>query len=218
MRATIGLHRTAHLSTSPPAFLQHWHDAHRRYYPRFLSGELAYETTARARIREAVSPGLSDEEADRLFAGYLADYEAGWSVFADVVPCLDRLTSCRLGIISNGRASEQRRKLASTGIDQRFEQVIISEDCECAKPNPQIFHRACELVQVSPADAVYVGDQYELDACAARSAGLRGVWLDRGGLAAGNHHGSVISSLKELIGILEMRPSNTAMEPTRVQS
>jgi len=213
--ATIALHQNANLSITLEAFLETWHDAHRRYYPRFLSGELTYAATTRARAREAIDPSLSDKEADDLFGGYLAAYEAGWSVLPDVLPCLDRLTSVRLGVISNGRADEQRRKLVSTEIYDRFEYILISEDCGRAKPNPEIFRLACDAICVSPTEAVYIGDHYELDACGARNAGLCGVWLDRRGVASQDHQGPMIRSLGELFQLAEVQPPNIRMEPTR---
>jgi putative hydrolase of the HAD superfamily len=82
-------------------------------------------------------------------------------------------------VISNGQAAQQRSKLERTGILDRFDRVLISEECGCAKPNAAIFHRACSMVDESPQQSVYVGDLYDVDAVAARAAGLTGIWLDR---------------------------------------
>jgi hypothetical protein len=47
-------------------------------------------------------------------------------LFPDVSPCLDRLSSCTLGIISNGQVEQQRQKLTQTGFANRFERIAIS--------------------------------------------------------------------------------------------
>jgi putative hydrolase of the HAD superfamily len=183
-------------------FLERWLAAHARHYPRFLKGELGYADACRTRIREVIAASLSDDEADVLFARYIAEYELACSSFPDVRPCLDRLASLRLGIISNGPGAQQRNKLARARIADSFDVVVTSEDCGFAKPDPRIFRFACEVAGEPAADAVHVGDHPRLDADAARSAGLRGIWLDRHTDNAGRDPAQVIRSLSELPMIL----------------
>lgn len=197
------------------AFLSEWSRALEHHFARYVAGELSYEEQRRARLREVVDPTLSDADADRLLAQYLEAYEAGWSLFADVLPCLERLgargrggESGRgdgdlLGIVSNGPSGHQRRKLAQLGLLDRFDPVVISGDGGAAKPDPAIFLKACALAGVSPSEALHIGDRYDLDAEGARAAGLRGVWLDRHGRAATQtHEPPVIASLDELPSLL----------------
>jgi putative hydrolase of the HAD superfamily len=154
------------------------------------------------RVRRAIEAAASHQEAHRILGQYLADYEARWSLLPDVLPCLDSLRTYRMGVISNGRSDEQRRKLATTGIADRFEHVVVSEDYGQPKPNAAIFHVACKTVGVPAADAAYVGDQYDVDILGARNAGLRGIWLDRSGRASDDHQGPIISSLDGLAALL----------------
>ena len=179
-------------------FLVMWSAALESHFARYLAGEVSFQGQRRDRMREVVDPSLSDEGADRLFAGYLASYEASWSLFSDVLPCLDGLSQHRLGVISNGQGDQQRKKLARTGIVDRFECILISEECGCAKPAPTIFLRACALLGERPASSVYVGDRYDLDAQAARTAGLQGIWLDRKRRATAGHAPPIIGTLDGL--------------------
>jgi putative hydrolase of the HAD superfamily len=197
--ATIALHTRLGLPISTQDFLSRWYAAHSRYYPRYLNGEMSVTAARRARIRETIDCALSDLEADDLFASYLASYEASWNLFSDVMPCLNRLSSFRIGVISNGHSEEQRRKLACFGLTDRFEHVLISDECGFPKPRPEIFAAACSAVHLAPSEAVYVGDQYAIDATAARNAGLRGIWLDREGTATSEHLPPIIQSLDYLI-------------------
>ncbi|MGB8354497.1 MAG: HAD-IA family hydrolase [Chthoniobacteraceae bacterium] len=82
-------------------------------------------------------------------------------------------------MISNGNASQQRRKLKAAKIDQRFETVVISSEVGIAKPDAGIFHEACRQMKVNPGDCVMVGDNWERDVLGARSAGMRAIWLCR---------------------------------------
>jgi putative hydrolase of the HAD superfamily len=200
--ATVDLYKSLNLDIAFDEFQAGWAAAHARYYPRFLRGEMSYLDAYRARVRDAVDQKMTDEAVDSLFAGYLARYEGCWTLFPDALPCLDRLQSVTLGIISNGRGVEQRRKLRNLGIESRFAFVCVSEDIGIAKPAPAIFLHACGAMGVRPIEAVYVGDQYEIDACAAREAGLDAIWLDRRAVAAATHPVQVIKTLDELPDIV----------------
>jgi putative hydrolase of the HAD superfamily len=179
-------------------FLVRWGAALDHHFARYLAGEVSYQEQRRDRVREMVDAPLSDKDADRLFAGYLASYEASWSLFSDVLPCLSSLSQYRLGVVSNGQGDQQRRKLKQTGIADRFECILISEECGCAKPEATIFLRACAMLGETPENSVYVGDRYDVDAQAARNAGLQGVWLDRKGEATPAHAPPIIGTLGAL--------------------
>ena len=47
------------------------------------------------------------------------------------------------------------------------------------KPDARAFHHACRLLESAPTETIYVGDHLEIDAIAAKGAGLRAVWLQR---------------------------------------
>jgi putative hydrolase of the HAD superfamily len=190
-------------ATERSVFQNGWVAAMREHFPRYLRGELTYEEQRRARLRQTVDPHLSDADADELFQHYFRAYRAAWSLFPDVLPCLAALSSHTLGIISNGNGIEQRAKLTSTGIADRFQLVFISADCAHAKPDSEIFRLACHGTGLQ--DAVYVGDIYEIDATGARAAGLTGIWLDRQSRRRPDHVPPIIRSLDDLPGLLHSR-------------
>jgi putative hydrolase of the HAD superfamily len=201
--AATALHRELGLSGGVEDFLAAWAESHARHYPRFLSEGAPYEEIRRARVRDVIDPLLSDEAADAVFASYYSSYESSWVLFEDVQRCLERLSRCRLGIVTNGPGREQRRKLLRMGISDLFEGIFISEECGSAKPDPAIFLGACRALAEPPSKVMYVGDRYDLDAVAARTAGLCGVWLDRGCAADRDQAGPVIRSLDELVVLVE---------------
>jgi FMN hydrolase / 5-amino-6-(5-phospho-D-ribitylamino)uracil phosphatase len=95
--------------------------------------------------------------------------------FEDVLPTLKRLGNrAVLGSISNGFAD-----LEEIGMAHHFQVSIAAHRMGCAKPDPAIFHAACDALKVSPAETVYVGDDPLLDVEGAQKAGLRGVWINR---------------------------------------
>ena len=162
-------------------FVGLWHDAADRHFAAYNAGECSYQEQRRRRIRDFFGGDLTDQEADNLFAVYLVGYERFWALFRDVLPCLDALDGRRLAIISNNHSEPTRLKLARTGIEQRFEDVVTPDVAGVSKPDAGIFDATCARLDVEPAACVYVGDKLDSDARAAQAAGWRGIWLDRSG-------------------------------------
>ncbi len=199
--ATRALYDSLDSSVPFAQFAATWAESHRRQYDRYLAGELSYDGQRLARVRDTVDPTLPDDEADRVFGTYLAAYEASWTLFPDVLDCLQQLSDCRLGVITNGQEQQQRLKLTRTGISDRFDCVVTSEAFGTPKPHPDIFRHASGLLKADPGQAIFVGDSYDIDAVAARRAGLLGVWLDRTGGGV-NQSPPVIQSLRELVALV----------------
>lgn len=95
--------------------------------------------------------------------------------FEDVLPTLERLQDrLILGSISNGVAD-----LEAIGIAHFFQASIAAYRVGSAKPDPAIFHAACEALGIAPEDALYIGDDPLLDVEGAQKAGLRAAWINR---------------------------------------
>src|SRR5690606_32751648 len=80
------------------------------------------------------------------------------------------------GTVSNGPAD-----LAEIGISHHFQTSIAACRFGTGKPDPKIFHAACDALGVEPAETAYVGDDPFLDVEGAQRAGLRGVLMKREG-------------------------------------
>lgn len=176
--------RCAHRLIAPlpeAEFLARWHQAAERHFAAYAAGECSYQEQRRRRIRDLFGAELDDEEADALFAVFLAEYERGWALFPDVLPCLDALQGETLGVISNNATSATLAKLRATGIADRFAVIMTVDLAGVGKPDPAIFLAACAQTGAAPSQCIYVGDKYDTDALAAQQAGLIGVWLNRRG-------------------------------------
>lgn len=189
---------------SADEFVSHWHDIAEKHIQRHLRGEISFQEQRRARLRELFLPSrnLTDDEADGMFADYLQEYENSWAPFPEVNDSLAGLASHRLGVISNGDSKQQRRKLNSTGIISFFSMILISGDIGIAKPDSEIFLRACRQASLPPDACCYVGDNLRDDAMAAEDAGLLGIWVNRKEAKAGTHVREV-NSLSEVKNLIE---------------
>lgn len=67
--------------------------------------------------------------------------------------------------------------LESLGCADCFDVVAVSADVLAEKPDPAIFHAACDMLGVRPHEAVHVGDSWKNDLGGAKAAGCGGAWL-----------------------------------------
>jgi putative hydrolase of the HAD superfamily len=101
-------------------------------------------------------------------------------LFDDVAPALDELKSrgLVLGLISNVE-QDMNETLTRLNLPAWLTVVVTSQDASAAKPRPEIFHYALEKAGLKPAEAIYIGDQYQVDVIGARGAGIKAILIDR---------------------------------------
>lgn len=82
-----------------------------------------------------------------------------------------------LGLVTDGRAKGQRKKLHALGIRPLFHEVVFSDDLgrDAWKPSPLPFMKVLDELGVAPDDSVYVADNPHKDFLGARRAGMRSV-------------------------------------------
>ena len=87
----------------------------------------------------------------------------------------------QLGLITNtqGQAASGKHRLSLvpelTGF---FEVIVVAGEASVpAKPDPEPFRLCLEKLNVAPAEAIYVGDDWRIDICGAERAGIQPVWL-----------------------------------------
>ena len=106
----------------------------------------------------------------------------------DISPCpevprvLASLTDrCSLGLVTDGFAGTQHRKLSALGLQEYFGALIISDELpgKLRKPNPLPFQAALEKLDATADKAVYVADNPGKDFLGARRAGLASVRVRR---------------------------------------
>jgi len=138
-----------------------------------------YAQYQRTVLKEA---GIKEDEKLALrLLGMMQQAKMKLVLFDDVAPALDDLKKRRLtlGLISNIERN-MTATLKELGLSSKLDIVVTSQDSGFTKPQPEIFQYALRQAGVRPAEAIYVGDQYQVDILGARGAGMKGVLLDRG--------------------------------------
>ncbi|WP_424188736.1 HAD family hydrolase [Actinokineospora sp. G85] len=183
-----------------------WQRVTDEHHARAVAGEYDYDTMRRLRTKAFLADlgALVDDEAVAVLEDRrLAEMRGAWRLFSDTIPCLDwlRAAGLRLGAVTNA-SGPQRARLADLGLDRFFDAVVSPAATGAAKPDPVIFHAACDQLGAAPASTLHIGDRLDLDAHAARDAGLHGVWLDRTGEHSQAAGVPVLDSLADLPTLL----------------
>lgn len=126
-------------------------------------------------------------------------------VYPDTLPALGGLGGFALGLLTNGAADLQRRKIAGAGIGGYFREILISGDVGFGKPDPRIYGLMLERLGAAPHAALMIGNNLVTDIAAAQRARMRAVWVNRAGAA---REGGIvpdweIADLTELGAVLE---------------
>jgi putative hydrolase of the HAD superfamily len=146
------------------------------------------------------------EASKELITGILGkwmSFDLKMVLFDDVVPALTQLKErgLILGLISN-----VDRDIAplyqGLGLSTWLQVMVTSQEVGFNKPHPQIFLAALKQAGVKPSEAIYVGDQYQIDAVGAKKAGMLGILLDRNGFFEEITDCPKIRSLSEVEGYL----------------
>jgi len=90
----------------------------------------------------------------------------------------------RLGLVTDGLASTQRRKIAALGLEAYMDAIVCTGELGkgCAKPSPVPFEVALTLVDVAPKAAAYVADDISKDFAGPNHLGMKSVQIRTTGL------------------------------------
>ncbi|MEU8240486.1 HAD family hydrolase [Actinoplanes missouriensis] len=164
------------------ATIRAWEEITERHLVAWRRREISYAEQRRRRLEEFLGVRHDPDEADVIFAGYLAHYDTGYRAYPDAVVAVDEAAGAGLAVavLTNGSAVQQRGKLRRIGLSH-IAQVFTPDDLGVAKPDPEAFRLACGRWGIEPGSVLSVGDNHAFDVLAARAAGLRAVHLDRSG-------------------------------------
>jgi len=117
--------------------------------------------------------------------------------------------SWRLGVLTNGFAPVQQRKVASLGLRSLVHVVIYASEHGGGggKPDPQVFRITCERLVIHPANAIFVGDDPWCDIAGAKRFGMRTIRVLRGlhaqaPVAPDSEADAVVSSVAEVPAVI----------------
>lgn len=201
-----------------------WREDVHGHYSAYTRGEVGYVEQRLARANEVHAafggPVLDAGTFDEWDAVFDGGFRAAWAAHDDASAVIDALLAAGLavGALSNASVAYQTDKLERADLLARVPMLVGVDTLGFGKPDPRVFVEACRLLGTEPARTAYVGDELDVDAVAARDAGLVGVWIDRPG---GRRHAisdaeiaaadvTTIASLAELPALLGISDARRA--------
>jgi len=113
---------------------------------------------------------------------YWETVKANSTLFPETVNVLKSLSSkYQLGMITNTQGQQRsgtHRISQFPELETYFKVIIVAgENSIPPKPDPEPFRLCLQELNLKPSEAVYVGDDYRIDVCGAKDAGLHAVWI-----------------------------------------
>lgn len=137
--------------------------------------------------RTAMSEEEFADEARVMDKAYL-DFLAGQKCMVEgAMELVDHLRDCsyNIGVLSNGFADVQHRKIHAVGLDGKVDAVVLSDDIGVNKPDPRLYRHAMERVGLTdPSRHIMIGDNPSTDIAGAAAAGWRAILYSPGAESA----------------------------------
>lgn len=155
--------------------------------PRMFSGQLTGHTARVERFTRLLTEwGIANPDGEAATHAYRAAYTRAWTLIDGATEVLGELhgRGLRTAILTNYVQEVQLEKLRFFGLPDAVDAVLCVEDIPAPKPDARAYHAACAALDVTPAEALMIGDSWANDVDGAQKAGLRAVWFNPEGRTA----------------------------------
>ncbi len=132
------------------------------------------------RAADALSVVLPASTPDRFASQYVRYFFKNLYLFSDALDVLGTLKAAgmRLGMITNGEAGWQRRKLAQFSLEQHFDVILIEGEFGVGKPDPSTYQHVLDALSLPAHEVAMIGDRLDWDVLAPQSLGIAGIWYN----------------------------------------
>ncbi|MFX1266042.1 MAG: HAD family hydrolase [Promethearchaeota archaeon] len=125
--------------------------------------------------------GITEKELVRIVRSKWYDF-TNFTLFPEVKDVLLELRQrgLKLGLVSTGYEEAIHKDLRDLNLEKSTFDIIVGVDtAKCMKPHPDVFHYALRKLKVRPDEAMFVGDDVELDYEGAENVGMYALLADR---------------------------------------
>jgi len=115
--------------------------------------------------------------------GTVIHNSSGQAVTANLVEdAIEVLASIRkdgykMAMIANANSVDARNIMATCGLEDYFDVIVISEEAGIEKPDKEIFQLALDKLAVQAENAVMVGNRIDADIIGANRIRMKSVWF-----------------------------------------
>jgi putative hydrolase of the HAD superfamily len=159
----------------------------------YASLEREWLSNGRGRVFDAVTERFGLRVPVAELVEVYRDHEPELSLYPDAERALARLEAStrQFGVLTDGAAGVQRRKLRALGLDTRVPCIVVTDDygVDASKPSLVPYRIALEQLELPAPEVVYVGDNPHKDFIGARALGMATVRVRR---PVGDHAQTVL--------------------------
>ena len=167
----------------PTGQYQRWAEIEFKWVSRYERGDLSHPQQRRERAKEFTGQlHLTDEQATKLYDGFIRGYQAHWAAFDNAIPTIHTALAAgkKVGILTNGAREMQEGKVRAGGLVIDGVELIPLVEYDAPKPRLGAYSLGCEIIGTAPERTVMIGDNWLNDVEAPRQAGLKGVYFYQG--------------------------------------
>ncbi len=167
---------------SSEEFKKAYHNRNKELWHLYNHGKIDKDELRYRRFADTLDElGLDNGLFDKVESRYMHHYEHSWDWVPGADAVYDRIReNYASGIVTNGFANIQYKKIDKFDLVKNGEKTVISEEVGYLKPHPKIFEHAIELAGVQPNQVLYVGDSFNSDIEGGKRAGLQTAWYNPG--------------------------------------
>ncbi len=185
--------------------------ANRAYYGHLLArfgrpvlSDAQFEFVHMHTLDEALAHLFADTEVLAAVRSYRLGMDYGpylelLQIEPELKPLLRRLRPAYKTAVATNRTDTMRRLLSAHGLEAAFDLVVRACDVANPKPHPDSLRHILAAFDLTPREAVYIGDS-PVDQAAAAAAGIPLVAYRNPGLTA-FHHIEHLSEIETLLGL-----------------
>jgi 2-haloacid dehalogenase len=151
---------------------------------RFERGEVAKDFLKVERFRSTFAANGLDLDAAAASHIYLESLSDTVVLIDGAQRVCEALAAVgEVGVITNGVASIQGRRIESAGLGHHISFVATSEACGHAKPDVRFFEYTVKMARAFAKDeTIIIGDRLDADILGANRFGIESCWFNPGGL------------------------------------
>ena len=134
-------------------------------WKEFEEGKITSDKLKVERFQRLIDKLNLSDDAIKLSNLYVKFLSEGSFLYEDTKNILDYLSkNYKLGIITNGLAEVQHKRIRESEVSHYFDEIIISSEVKIAKPDPKIFEYALNLLNHNDKSSVLmIGDSLTSD-------------------------------------------------------
>ena len=171
--ASLGLNPTDEV-------LDRYHVVNQLHWQMLERGELTRDQVIVGRFAALLREFGADIDPRECAKVYEKKLAIGHYFLPGALEALQKLSEkYKLYLASNGTASVQASRIASSGIAPYFEKIFVSQELGANKPSREFYQRAfAQIPDFDPAKALMVGDSLTSDIRGGMNAGIATCWVN----------------------------------------